>query len=73
MPGTRARPGGGTEYHLTRAGQELEPIILQLGEWGKRWLRRKVSRDQLDAGVLLWDIRGRVDPASFPPGREESR
>jgi DNA-binding HxlR family transcriptional regulator len=63
------QPQGGAEYRLTEAGEELGPLIMQLGEWGKRWLRRKVSRDQLDAGVLLWDIRGRVDPGSFPPGR----
>lgn len=62
-------PHGGTEYRLTEAGEELSPLILQLGEWGKRWLRRKVTRDQLDAGVLLWDIRGRVDPGSFPVRR----
>ncbi len=59
----------GVEYQLTEAGREIGPLILQLGDWGKRWLRRKVTRDQLDAGVLLWDIRGRVDPGSFPAGR----
>jgi DNA-binding HxlR family transcriptional regulator len=65
----RGRPNGGTEYRLTEAGRELGPLILQLGDWGKRWLRRKVTRDQLDAGVLMWDIRGRVDPGAFPAGR----
>jgi DNA-binding HxlR family transcriptional regulator len=60
---------GIAEYQLTEAGRELRPLIFQLGEWGKRWLRRTLTQDQLDAGVLLWDIRGRVDPASFPPGR----
>jgi len=65
----RVRANGSAEYHLTQAGRELKPLIFQLGEWGKRWLRRTLTHDQLDAGVLLWDIRGRVDPASFPPGR----
>ena len=65
----RAGPKGTPEYHLTRAGKELKPLIFQLGEWGKRWLQRKLTRDQLDAGVLLWDMRGRIDSASFPPGR----
>jgi len=65
----RVRSNGGTEYQLTEAGRELGPLILQLGDWGKRWLRRRVRRDQLDAGVLLWDIRGRVDPGCFPAGR----
>ena len=25
------------EYHLTRAGQELVPVIRALREWGERW------------------------------------
>jgi DNA-binding HxlR family transcriptional regulator len=25
------------EYHLTRAGEELRPVLLALGEWGSRW------------------------------------
>ena len=65
----RVQPNGSAEYQLTQAGKELKPLIFQLGEWGKRWLRRKLTHDQLDAGVLLWDIRGRVDPASFPSAR----
>jgi DNA-binding HxlR family transcriptional regulator len=65
----RVRANGSTEYQLTEAGRELKPLIFQLGEWGKRWLRRTLTQDQLDAGVLLWDIRGRVDPARFPSGR----
>ena len=60
---------GGSEYQLTEAGQALGPLIMQLGEWGKQWLRRKVRPDQLDAGVLLWDIRGRVAPGCFPADR----
>jgi DNA-binding HxlR family transcriptional regulator len=26
-----------SEYHLTRAGKELRPILLGLKEWGERW------------------------------------
>jgi DNA-binding HxlR family transcriptional regulator len=25
------------EYHLTRAGKELRPILLSLAQWGERW------------------------------------
>ena len=32
-----AQAGSGLEYHLTAAGRELEPVIIQLGEWGARW------------------------------------
>ena len=28
-----------------------------------------MAQDQLDAGVLVWDIRGGVNPGSCPPGR----
>jgi DNA-binding HxlR family transcriptional regulator len=65
----RVQPNGGTEYHLTEAGLALKPLISQIGEWGKQWLRRTLTQDQLDAGVLMWDIRGCVDPRSLPPGR----
>jgi len=26
-----------SEYHLTKAGKELRPILLGLGQWGARW------------------------------------
>ena len=26
-----------SEYHLTRAGQELRPVLLSLAQWGDRW------------------------------------
>ena len=65
----RVQPNGVTEYHATQAGLALQPLILQFGEWGKQWLRRPATQDQLDAGVLMWDIRGGVAPRSLPPGR----
>ena len=30
--------GHHTEYRLTPAGRELEPLLMALGEWGARWL-----------------------------------
>lgn len=44
------------EYRLTEAGQELWPVIEQLGVWGKRWLRARIQQGDLDAGLLMWDI-----------------
>src|SRR4051812_21149368 len=29
--------GRSHEYRLTAAGEELKPLILQLGTWGQRW------------------------------------
>jgi DNA-binding HxlR family transcriptional regulator len=58
--------GHGSAYRLTRAGQELAPVIEMLGTWGHRWLRRDVRREELDPALLMWDVRRRVDPAAMP-------
>lgn len=61
--------GRGFEYHLTPAGEALGPIILQLGEWGQRWVYTKVARDDLDPGLLMWDMRRRIRVEALPPQR----
>jgi DNA-binding HxlR family transcriptional regulator len=64
------RPHGrGREYELTAAGEELRPLIDRLGEWGQRWARAQIGRDDLDAGLLMWDIHRRVDVDALPPER----
>lgn len=60
--------GRGREYFLTQAGEELRPIILGLGEWGQRWIR-ELRRDDLDAGLLMWDIQRRLELNRLPAGR----
>lgn len=57
------------EYHLTPAGEELRPIIHQMGVWGQRWVRTEVSADHLDAGLLMWDIRRRIRLDRLPDRR----
>jgi DNA-binding HxlR family transcriptional regulator len=32
------------EYHLTKAGQELRPILLSLAQWGERWTPQRGGR-----------------------------
>jgi DNA-binding HxlR family transcriptional regulator len=66
---TRRRRGTGWEYVLTPAGEELRPIVLQIGHWGARWIGSRLKRDQLDAGFLMWDIRRFVRLDRFPAGR----
>ena len=61
--------GRGREYFLTPAGEELRPVIERLGEWGQRWARSKVSADDLDAGLLMWDIHRRVNTDRLPDRR----
>jgi len=57
-------------YELTRAGRELMPVIEALGTWGKRWVRRRVDADDdLDAGLLMWDIHRRLNIDRLPSRR----
>lgn len=52
-------------YTLTKAGEELTPIIMQLGVWGHRWVRSDLSKDDLDPSLLVWDIHRNLDTAFF--------
>jgi DNA-binding HxlR family transcriptional regulator len=65
----RERGRGGWDYRLTQAGEELRPIILELGHWGARWVGSRLKREDLDAAFLMWDVRrfARVD--EFPADR----
>jgi DNA-binding HxlR family transcriptional regulator len=65
----RVRSGDSWEYRLTPAGEELRPIVLQIGHWGARWIGSRLRRDQLDAGFLMWDIRRFAQLDQFPRGR----
>ena len=56
-------------YSLSPAGLELRPIVELLGAWGHRWAPSKLNKIDLDAGLLMWDMRRTVDPAIFPKRR----
>lgn len=60
---------GHHSYHLTLAGRELRPVVELLGAWGHRWARSDLSKGDLDAGLLMWDMRRSVDPTIFPNHR----
>ncbi|HJV76032.1 MAG TPA: helix-turn-helix domain-containing protein [Noviherbaspirillum sp.] len=63
----RTAAGKVWEYSLTEAGDELRPIIMALGHWGARWINSRLRDDELDAGLLMWDMRRSVRIAEFPP------
>ena len=56
-----------SEYTLTEAGEQLRPIIMALGQWGASWIGSVLREDELDAGLLMWDIRRFARIAEFPP------
>jgi DNA-binding HxlR family transcriptional regulator len=61
--------GGLYEYHLTTAGQELQPVVEHFGCWGQRWIESKVSLDNLDVQLLMWDMRRSLDLKPMPRKR----
>jgi len=67
----RAVPGprGTAEYHLTKAGEELRPIVLGMGFWGQRWVESQLTLKNLDPSLLMWDIRRNLKPGLLPPRR----
>ncbi|MGI9202012.1 MAG: winged helix-turn-helix transcriptional regulator [Woeseiaceae bacterium] len=60
---------GKQSYQLTKAGQELAPIVKELGAWGHRWVRTSLVVEDLDASLLMWDMRRSVKPEAFPQHR----
>jgi DNA-binding HxlR family transcriptional regulator len=55
-------------YELTDSGREFRAAIDALGTWGQRWTVR-VQSDNLDSGLLMWNIRRRVALDRLPERR----
>ena len=65
----RTSDKGHVDYSLTNAGNELAQIIWQLGTWGHRWVRSRLSQEDLDPSLLVWDIHRTIDPGFFKASR----
>jgi DNA-binding HxlR family transcriptional regulator len=61
--------GASPEYQLTEMGEELRPVIIALGAWGLKWVESAYDGDEWDAGVLMWDIRRRIDVSQLEDRR----
>lgn len=66
---TRISASGTAEYHMTEAGEDLRPVIMNLGIWGQRWVESQVTLKNLDPSLLMWDMRRWLDPTPMPPRR----
>lgn len=69
----REQSDRGVIYSLTPAGEELLPIINELGVWGQRWARSNLSRGDLDPKLLMWDIHRRLDTTRLSARRRVLR
>jgi DNA-binding HxlR family transcriptional regulator len=66
----RTESDEGVRYTLTEAGRELKPIMLAMGTWGRRWVPGNVDREDLDPGLLMWDIHRTMNAEYFGAERK---
>lgn len=55
-----------SDYRLTSAGEDLQPVVEAMGRWGQRWVSAEPSLRNLDPGLLMWDMRRNLDPQPLP-------
>lgn len=60
---------GEITYATTPIAEELRPILQALGKWAHRNVDVDLTLDHLDAGLLMWNVRRKVDLALMPPAR----
>ncbi len=65
----RGKDGRSSDYSLTAAGAELQPLIRAVGVWGQRWVRNRMTEQDLDASLLMWDIRRNIQTEQLPAKR----
>ena len=63
------RKGESAEYALTESGRDLGEVVTRLGLWGLKWARSRLTPDDYDPNLLMWDIRRRIDTSAFPAQR----
>jgi len=56
-------------YALTEAGRDLHDVVTAIGTWGQRWVEAELSLQNLDVGLLMWDMRRNLDPRPLPARR----
>jgi len=57
------------EYILTASGHDLAPIVQGLGRWALRWADSECSLANLDARLLMWNVRRNLRPDPMPGRR----
>lgn len=66
------RATGDVLYLLTEKARTLLPVIKALALWAHRNVDAEVTLCNLDAGVLMWNMRRKVDTDALPKGRRST-
>lgn len=62
---TREEQDGNIDYKITAVGDELGPIVFALGKWAHRNIDAEVTLEKLDAKLLMWNVRRKIDMSQF--------
>jgi DNA-binding HxlR family transcriptional regulator len=57
---------GEINYELTEMAIELETIGFALGKWANRHIDSDVTLEKLDARLLMWNMRRKINIAKWP-------
>ena len=56
-------------YTTTPMADELKPVVQALGKWAHRNIDKEVSLEKLDARLLMWNMRRKIDASALPPNK----
>lgn len=66
---TETRSTGDIDYRTTAIANELQPIVEALGRWAHRNVDAEVTLENLDARLLMWNMRRKIDSRALPASR----
>ena len=56
-------------YVSTEMADELKPVVHAFGKWAHRNVDVDVSLEKLDARILMWNMRRKIDVLALPKGK----
>ena len=56
-------------YRLTEAGRDVQAVVEAIGNWGQKWVETEPSLENLDAELLMWDMRRNLNTEPIPERR----
>ena len=60
---------GEAGYVTTETADELKPVVHAFGKWAHRNVDVEVSLEKLDARLLMWNMRRKIDVLALPKGK----